>query len=153
MPIYDLYVILLLWVVNPFSHCFVHVKLGLMSTNVSSVMFSPYPLFFFSFRILGIGEGLPLLPYGDKFNLHRKLLQQPFSKRGCDKFLDIQTKQRGICLQSLLRKPEDFERHTKRFVILPTLYTPAPVGFPKRSCLGSVGATRRFLPLLIHFSS
>lgn len=65
---------------------------------------------------LGISEGLPLLPYGDKFNLHRKLLQQPFSKRGCDKFLDLQAKQRSICLQSLLRSPHEFEQHTKRFV-------------------------------------
>lgn len=83
------------------------------------------PLFLFALTVrdrihrLGIGEGLPMLPYGDKFTLHRKLLAQPFSKRGCDKFLGIQTRQRKLCLQHLLKTPEDFEQHTKRFVPLP----------------------------------
>ncbi|KAL4253383.1 cytochrome P450 family protein [Abortiporus biennis] len=68
------------------------------------------------YDLLGLLEGLPLSPYNDEFQKHRKITQQPLSRKGIEVFRGIMINHTETLLKALLDKPEDFQFHLTQYV-------------------------------------
>lgn len=67
---------------------------------------------------IGWSDMLAFLHYGEQFHKHRKLSQQPFTRKRCLVFRETQVLQSHILLHNLLTAPEGFENHARRRVKL-----------------------------------
>ncbi|KAL4252089.1 cytochrome P450 family protein [Abortiporus biennis] len=77
------------------------------------------------YDLLGVSDVLGFLPYESEFHKMRKMIQQPFARRACGVFQEIQRKQCFSLLNNLTKEPQRFEEHIKRFstmVILEIAY-------------------------------
>lgn len=69
----------------------------------------------FLFR-MGWDRNIGLNQYGDKWRIHRKICQQNFNQRAAAVYHPIIKSKVQELLQGLLRNPENFEEHTKKYL-------------------------------------
>lgn len=67
---------------------------------------------------MGWYPSLSFMHCGDRFNKHRKLLQQYFSRQGCLHFHNLQTQEARALVKSLFGNPGDYDRIVRRSVFL-----------------------------------
>lgn len=65
---------------------------------------------------MGWDRVLAFLPYGDRFRKHRKMIQQHFNAQAVVRFQPLQRTEIYVLLHNLLKSPEVFDNHIKRFV-------------------------------------
>ncbi|KAJ3485907.1 hypothetical protein NLI96_g4625 [Meripilus lineatus] len=68
------------------------------------------------FDMIGWGDVLSFLRYGNEFFKVRKLFQDQLARKKCDLFHGIQLSQRCILLRNLFDSPDRFTSHAKRYV-------------------------------------
>ncbi|TFK33320.1 cytochrome P450 [Crucibulum laeve] len=60
------------------------------------------------FDIMGWNAALGFLPYGKKFQKHRRLYQQYFSRDKCNGYQSVQSKQARLLVKNLAKNPEKY---------------------------------------------
>lgn len=65
---------------------------------------------------MGWDRALAFLPYGERFRKHRKMIQQHFNAQAVIRFQSLQRTEIYILLNNLLKSPEAFDNHIRRFV-------------------------------------
>jgi hypothetical protein len=73
--------------------------------------------FFFISLSMGLRNNVGLLPWGPKFQRHRKLLQGPFTKRSVEGYRDFQVSESRILVKNLIEKPEEYANLLRRFSV------------------------------------
>ncbi|KAJ3545757.1 hypothetical protein NM688_g5589 [Phlebia brevispora] len=68
-----------------------------------------------AYELVGWGDILAFLPYGEKYLRQRKFFQQTFSRVGCEEFRPIQVQQTQVLLKNILADPERFIDHVRRW--------------------------------------
>ncbi|TFK37935.1 cytochrome P450 [Crucibulum laeve] len=64
---------------------------------------------FVLFEIMGWNVSLAFLPYGKRFQKHRRLFQEYFTRKKCETYHNVQLKQSRILLRHLVKAPAKFE--------------------------------------------
>ena len=73
---------------------------------------------FVSADIIGYSDLTPMLPYGDRLKKQRKFMSQAIGTRPLlDRLAPLQEHEVHRYLLRLLKRPEDFEAHTKKRVV------------------------------------
>ncbi|KAI5122654.1 hypothetical protein M0805_007916 [Coniferiporia weirii] len=67
-------------------------------------------------NLMGWGLTLPLLPYGDRFRKHRRMMQKHFGQQAITSFRPMQEDEVRKFLRHLLAKPENFLGHIHRLL-------------------------------------
>lgn len=62
------------------------------------------------YTMMGWGRGLPLLQYGKRFNLHRKLFQNYFGRQEIKQFNPISYEASIIMVKRLMDRPADYDK-------------------------------------------
>ncbi|KAF9461754.1 cytochrome P450 [Collybia nuda] len=71
----------------------------------------PLPLM----ELMGFFPSLVLLPYGSRFRLHRRMIQQYFKRQDVVNYRTLQTRATRILLQNLVSTPEDRDSHLSQY--------------------------------------
>ncbi|KAF9469506.1 cytochrome P450 [Collybia nuda] len=71
----------------------------------------PFPIF----ELMGIDKALSTMRYGPRFQLHRKMMQQYFSRKDCVSYQPIQTRGARVLLQNLVSTPEKRDDHLSHY--------------------------------------
>lgn len=79
--------------------------------HLSHKLYSSY-----SCNRMGWDRALAFLPYGERFRKHRKMIQQHFNAQAVIRFQSLQRTEIYILLNNLLKSPEAFDNHIRRFV-------------------------------------
>lgn len=75
---------------------------------------SKIPLANFIEYRMGWGMTLTFLPWGKRFQMHRKLIQGSFTKPNCVQYQDLQESETHQLVAGIMRKPDDWERQMRR---------------------------------------
>ena len=73
---------------------------------------------------IGWGDGAIFAHYGPMLTRQRRLFNDAFGKHAVDTHQAIQEKEARILLKGLLVRPDDFDRHASRFVLLQHVRAP-----------------------------
>ena len=63
-------------------------------------------------------ENVGVLPYGERFRKHRRLISQVLNSQAVVSYRELQSSNVKALLRNLLDHPEKFENHILRFVNL-----------------------------------
>lgn len=66
---------------------------------------------------MGWGRTISFMPYGELWQMHRKLLQTTFSNSSVGKWHDLQTREARRTVKDLLEHPESWEVSLRRFAV------------------------------------
>jgi cytochrome P450 len=66
---------------------------------------------------MGWGKTLTFLPFGKRWQMHRKLLQTSFSNTNVRQWHSLQTKEARRTIRNILKKPETWETSLRRLAV------------------------------------
>ncbi|KAK2046474.1 cytochrome P450 [Colletotrichum somersetense] len=69
------------------------------------------------FEVMGWGKTLTFLPFGPRWQMHRKLLQTTFSNTNVRQWHSLQVTEARKSVRSILQNPENWEMSMKRFAV------------------------------------
>ncbi|KAH7248763.1 cytochrome P450 [Fusarium redolens] len=68
-------------------------------------------------EVMGWGKTLTFLPFGKRWQMHRKLLQTSFSNTNVRQWHSLQTKEARRTIRNILKKPETWETSLRRLAV------------------------------------
>lgn len=66
---------------------------------------------------MGWGKTLTFLPFGERWQMHRKLLQTSFSNTNVRQWHDLQRNEARHTIKAIIEKPDTWEKSLRRFAI------------------------------------
>ncbi|KAJ3481038.1 hypothetical protein NLI96_g7942 [Meripilus lineatus] len=66
-------------------------------------------------QLIGWGDMLVFLNYGEQFLKMRKLTHQPFTRKGTESYRELQIRLTHVLLHDLLGSPQNYAKHVQRF--------------------------------------
>ena len=70
---------------------------------------------FVLFEVMGWGITLTFIRWSPRFKLHRKLLQQSFTRTACRQYRPLQEYEARRAVRAILRRPQDWAVHLRQF--------------------------------------